>query len=151
MSINTVFNFTKRLSNLQGKLLYNHPCQELLRVKCFVTTAQHHPLKIAIVLILLELILSNALNQAFSRLPPDAYLCFKGFSIMPAILLKDPSTWKANVELFCRHYRQDIPNIAGLPAELHLYKECGMRRKRMREIFRKRLAAPLNTLNQLCF
>ena len=38
--------------------------------------------------------------------------------MIPSILLATDPIWKDNVKEFCNHYRQDIPNYAGLPAEL---------------------------------
>ena len=40
--------------------------------------------------------------------------------MIPSILFATNPIWKDNVREFCNHYRQDIPNYAGLPAELLL-------------------------------
>ena len=53
-----------------------------------------------------------------SRFADEAYICFKGFSLVSAVLLNNFSTWKSHVEQFCQHYSQDIPNIDGLSVEL---------------------------------
>ena len=37
-------------------------------------------------------------------------------------LLATNPIWKDNVREFCNHYRHDIPNYAGLPAELVLWE-----------------------------
>ena len=42
--------------------------------------------------------------------------------MIPSILLDTDPIWKDNVREFCNHYRQDIPNCAGLPAELLLWE-----------------------------
>ena len=38
--------------------------------------------------------------------------------MIPSILLANDPIWKDNVREFCNHYRQDIPNYVGSPAEL---------------------------------
>ena len=64
--------------------------------------------------------LNHALVQLDSRFEDDVFVCYKGFSVIPSILLATDPIWKDNVREFCNHYRQDIPNYAGLPAELLL-------------------------------
>jgi hypothetical protein len=66
--------------------------------------------------------LDHALNQLETRFPPEAYTCYSGFSIVPTVMLANPSTWKNSVTLFCQHYSSDIPNVIGLPAELTLWQ-----------------------------
>ena len=61
--------------------------------------------------------------QLDSRFEDYVFVCYKGFSVIPSILLAtDDPIWKDNVREFCNHYRQDIPNYAGLPAELLLWE-----------------------------
>ena len=66
--------------------------------------------------------LTHALVQLDSRFEDDVFVCYKGFSVIPSILLATDPIWKDNVREFCNHYRQDIPNYAGLPAELLLWE-----------------------------
>ena len=66
--------------------------------------------------------LNHALAQLDSRFEDDVFVCYKGFSVIPSILLATDPIWKDNVREFCNHYRQDIPNYAGLPAELLLWE-----------------------------
>ena len=39
---------------------------------------------------------------------------------MPTVHLSNLPPWKDAVNIFCEHYALDIPNVAGLPVELHL-------------------------------
>ena len=66
--------------------------------------------------------LNHALAQLDSRFEDDVFVCYKGFSVIPSILLATNPIWKDNVREFCNHYRHDIPNYAGLPAELLLWE-----------------------------
>ena len=66
--------------------------------------------------------LNHALVQLDSRFEDDVFVCYKGFSVIPSILLATGPIWKDNVREFCNHYRQDIPNHAGLPEELLLWE-----------------------------
>ena len=51
------------------------------------------------------------------------FLCAKNvFPVIPSILLATDPIWKDNVREFCNHYRKDIPNYSGLPAELLLWE-----------------------------
>ena len=74
--------------------------------------------------------MAHVIEQVKLRFPPKAYICFKGFSVVPAILLKNLPTWKAKVEEFCHHYQQDIPNLSGLAAELHLWERLWIEKQR---------------------
>ena len=76
--------------------------------------------------------LNHALMQLDSRFEDDVFVCYKEFSVIPSILLAADPIWKDNVRKFSNHYRQDIPNYAGLPAKLLLWEECG-RGKRIEE------------------
>ena len=38
-------------------------------------------------------------------------------------------TWKARVNTFCEHYAEDVPNVAGLPAEFDLWQRMWMEKK----------------------
>ena len=66
--------------------------------------------------------LNHALAQLDSRFEDDVFVCSKGFSVIPSILLATNPIWKDNVREFCNHYRRDIPNYAGSPAELVLWE-----------------------------
>ena len=41
--------------------------------------------------------LDHSLSQLQSRFPPEAYLCYKGFSAVPEILLNNQATWQTDV------------------------------------------------------
>ena len=65
--------------------------------------------------------LYHSLQQLQAWFLPEAYICCKGFSIVCTVLLSNLPAWK-DANIFCEHYTLDIPNVAGLPAELHLLK-----------------------------
>lgn len=65
---------------------------------------------------------NHALMQLESRFEDAVLVCYKGFSMIPSILLATGPIWKDNVREFCNYHRQDIPNYAGLPAELLLWE-----------------------------
>jgi len=44
-------------------------------------------------------------------------------------MLGNPATWKAQVREFYNHYRQDIPNIAGLDAELIMWERLWIEKR----------------------
>ena len=78
--------------------------------------------------------LNHALVHLDSRFEDDVFVCYKGFSVIPSILLATDPIWKDNVREFCNHYRQDIPMLI-----MQVYqqsfccgKECG-RGKRIEE------------------
>ena len=70
---------------------------------------------------LTKVFLDHSLQQLNDRFQ-DVYLCYKGLSIIPSVLLVNNLNWRQNVQEFCDYYRQDIPNTAGLDAELHLWE-----------------------------
>ena len=43
-------------------------------------------------------------------------------NIIPSVLVVNNLNWTQNVQEFCDHYRQDIPNAAGFDAELQLWE-----------------------------
>ncbi|XP_058957537.2 52 kDa repressor of the inhibitor of the protein kinase-like isoform X1 [Pocillopora verrucosa] len=67
---------------------------------------------------LTRVFLDHVLQQLNTRFQDDVFVCYKGISIIPSVLLATDPAWKANVLEFCNHYRQDIPNYAGLQAEI---------------------------------
>ena len=71
---------------------------------------------------LTRVFLDHSLQQINSRFQDDVLVCYKGLSIIPTVLLENNLVWKKNVQEFVDHYRQDIPNIAGLDAELILWE-----------------------------
>ena len=71
---------------------------------------------------LTRVFLDHCLQQLNSRFQDEINLCNKGLSIIPSVLLEHSLVWKQNVKDFCHHYRQDIPNIVGLDAELQLWE-----------------------------
>ena len=77
--------------------------------------------------------LNHALMQLDSRFEDDVLVCYKEFSVIPSILLATDPIWKDNVREFSNHYRQDIPNYAGLPAKLLLWERTWKGKKDRRE------------------
>ena len=77
--------------------------------------------------------LNHALMQLDSRFEDDVLVCYKEFSVIPSILLATDPIWKDNVREFSNHYRQDIPNYAGLPAKLLLWERMWKGKKDRRE------------------
>ena len=78
---------------------------------------------------LTRVFLDHAVQQLDSRFPPEAYTCYKGMSIVPAVLLNNLPSWKANVHEFCDDYPDDIPNAVGLHAELELWQRMWMQKR----------------------
>ena len=71
---------------------------------------------------LTRVFLDHALQQLNTRFQDEVYVCYKGLSLIPYVLLANDLVWKQNLKDFCDHYRQDIPNIADLQAELLLWE-----------------------------
>ena len=71
---------------------------------------------------LTRVFLDHSLQQLNDRFQDEVYLCYKGLSIIPSVLLVNNLNWRKNVQEFCNYYRQDIPNAGGLDAELHLWE-----------------------------
>ena len=92
--------------------------------------------------------LNHALVQLDSRFQDDVFECYKGFSVIPSILLVTSPVWKDNVWEFCNHYRQDIPNYAGLPAELLLWERMWKGKKDRREDIPDSIDATLEQIDK---
>ena len=92
--------------------------------------------------------LNHVLMQLDSRFEDDVFVCYKGFSVIPSILLATDSIWKDNVREFCDHYRQDIPNYAGLPAELLLWERMWKEKKDRREDIPDSIGATLEQIDK---
>ena len=92
--------------------------------------------------------LNHALVQLDSRFQDDVFECYKGFSVIPSILLATSPVWKDNVCEFCNHYRQDIPNYAGLPAELLLWERMWKGKKDRREDIPDSIDATLEQIDK---
>ena len=78
---------------------------------------------------LTRVFLDHVLEQLRSRFPPQAYTCYKGFSIVPLVLLNNLDTWKTDIQVFTNLYSQDLPNPAGLSAELYLWERLWIEKK----------------------
>lgn len=100
---------------------------------------------------LTQVFLDHSLQQLQSRFPPEAYVCFKGFSIVPSVLLKAPSTWKAQIQEFCHHYARDLPNVVGLPAELDLWQRIWTEKKAKAEDIPEKIASTLKSVDPASF
>ena len=82
---------------------------------------------------LTRVFLDHAIQQLDIRFQAQVHICYKGLSIIQSILLGQPQDWKNNVREFCESYNQDIPNIAGLEAELILWKRLWNEKKAKEE------------------
>ena len=92
--------------------------------------------------------LNHVLMQLDRRFEDDVFVCYKGFSVIPSILLATDPIWKDNVREFCDHYRQDIPNYAGLPAELLLWERMWKEKKDRREYIPDSIGATLEQIDK---
>ena len=68
--------------------------------------------------------------------------------MIPSILLANDPIWKDNVREFCNHYRQDIPNYAGSPAELLLRQRMWKGKKDRREDISDSIGATLDQIDK---
>ena len=100
---------------------------------------------------LTQVFLDHSLQQLQARFPPEAYVCFKGFSIVPPVLLKAPPTWKAQIQEFCHHYARDLPNVVGLPAELDLWERIWTEKKAKAEDIPEKIASILKSVDPASF
>ena len=92
--------------------------------------------------------LNHTLAQLDSRFEDDVFVFYKGFSVIPSILLATDPTWKDNVREFCNHYRQDIHNYAGLPAELLLWERIWRGKNDRREDIPDSIDATLEQIDK---
>ena len=76
---------------------------------------------------------------------------FKGFSIVPSVLLNTPSTWEAQIQEFCHHYARDLPNVVGLPAELDLWQRMWIQKKEKAEDLPEKIASTLKSVDPASF
>ncbi|XP_068703325.1 52 kDa repressor of the inhibitor of the protein kinase-like [Montipora foliosa] len=100
---------------------------------------------------LTQVFLDHCLQQLQSRFPQGAYVYFKGFSVIPSVLLKTPSTWKAQIQEFCHHYARDLPNVVGLPAELELWQRIWTEKKEKAEDIPEKIANTLKSVDPVSF
>ena len=91
---------------------------------------------------LTRVFLDHSLQQLNARFQDEVYLCYKGLSIIPSVLRVNNLNWRQNVQEVCDYYRQDIPNAAGLDAELG--KGCGKINKLGKQIYLIEYQRPLN-------
>ena len=85
----------------------------------------------------------------------------KVFSIVQSVCLKTLSTWKAQIQVFCHQYAQDLPNVVGLPAEFELWQTIWTEKKeKAKDILEKnvstlksakRLHHPTDSCNNPCY
>ena len=68
--------------------------------------------------------------------------------MIPSILLANDPIWNDNVREFCNHYRQDIPNYAGSPAELLLWQRMLKGKKDRREDIPDSIGATLDQIDK---
>ena len=68
--------------------------------------------------------------------------------MIPSILLATDPIWKDNVREFCSHYRQDIPNYAGLPAELLLWERMWKGKSDRRKVIPDSIDATLEQIDK---
>ena len=93
--------------------------------------------------------LNHALAQLDSRFEDDVFVCYKGFSVIPSFFfLATNPIWNDNVREFCNHYRHDIPNYAGLPAELLLWERMWKGKNDRREDIPDSIDATLEQIDK---
>ena len=68
--------------------------------------------------------------------------------MIPSILLANDPICKDNAREFCNHYRQDIPNYAGSPAELLLWQRMWKGKKDRREDIPDSVGATLDQIDK---
>ena len=78
-------------------------------------------------------------------------MCFKGFFNVPSVLLKTPSTWKAQIQEFCHHYARDHLNVVGLPAEFDLWQRICTEKKEKKGDIPERIASTLKSVYPASF
>ena len=100
---------------------------------------------------LTQVFLDHCLQQLQSRFHPEAYVCFKGFFNVPSVLLKTPSTWKAQILEFCRHYARDLLNVVGLPAEFDLWQRIWTEKKEKTGDIPEKIASTLKSVDPASF
>ena len=83
---------------------------------------------------LTRVFLDHGIQQLDIRFQAQVHICSKGLSIIPSILLGHPQDWKNNVREFCESYNQEIPNIAGLEAELIVWERLWNEKKAKEEV-----------------
>ena len=82
---------------------------------------------------------------------PEAYVCFKGFFNVPSVLLKTPSTWKAQIQEFCHHYARDHLNVVGLPTEFDLWQRIWTEKKEKTGDIPEKIASTLKSVYPASF
>ena len=100
---------------------------------------------------LTQVLLDHCLQQLQSRFHPEAYVCFKGFFNVPSLLLKTPSTWKAQIQEFCHHYARDHLNVVGLPAEFDLWQRIWTEKKEKTGDIPEKIASTLKSVYSASF
>ena len=95
--------------------------------------------------------LDHSLQQLEARFPPMTYRCYQGISIVPSILLANLAGWRAAVQIFCHHYSLDIPNVAGLSAELDLWENMWREKKEEGGEIPDRVSTTLKLVDQASF
>ena len=100
---------------------------------------------------LTQVFLDHCLQQLQSRFHPEAYVCFKGFFNVPSVLLKTPSTWKAQIQEFCHHYARDHLNVVGLPAEFDLWQRIWTEKKEKTGEIPEKIASTLKSVDPASF
>ena len=63
--------------------------------------------------------------QLDRRFEDDVFVRYKGFSVIPSILLATDPIWMDNVREFCNHYRQDTLTMQVYQQSFCYGKECG--------------------------
>ena len=86
--------------------------------------------------------------QLESRFEDTVFVCYKGFSVIPSILLPTDPIWNDNVKEFCNYYRQDIPNYAGLPGEILWWERMWKGKNDRREDIPDSLNATLEQIDK---
>ena len=85
------------------------------------------------------------------RFQDEVHICYKGLYLIPSVMLDNAAVWKARVREFCDHYRQDIPNIAGLDAEFILWERLWRDRNNRGDDIPDRVSQALAVVDKQAF
>ena len=70
--------------------------------------------------------LDHLINELKTRFSSDNCVAAKGFSIIPKIMRSEitgGTSWRNNIAQFCEMFKDDLPNLKSLPAELDLWEK----------------------------
>ena len=141
----------KRQYNFHRNLVFNRADQELSSAKLFLVSIlyqlQKHTIGSTLPKCFWTIACSN-FNLDFIQKPKCV---LKVFFNVPSVLLKTPSTWKAQIQEFCHHYARDHLNVVGLPAEFDLWQRIWTEKKEKKGDIPERIASTLKSVYPASF